>query len=126
MRKRGNMWLRRSVLAGALVVFLAAGVSACGTGRVSGSGTESEQNAADARKAAAEAGNTDQDAGKSGNGSGGELQQDGSGQSGRAVSAPVWSNMKPERSMELSYAKQFSVDYYDGGYDLIQVQDDST
>ncbi len=33
MRKRGNMWLRRSVLAGALVVFLAAGVSACGTGR---------------------------------------------------------------------------------------------
>lgn len=28
--------------------------------------------------------------------------------------------------MELSYAKQFSVDYYDGGYDLIQVQDDST
>lgn len=83
MRKRGNMWLRRSVLAGALVVFLAAGVSACGTGRVSGSGTESEQNAADARKAAAEAGNTDQDAGKSGNGSGGELQQDGSGQSGR-------------------------------------------
>ena len=43
-----------------------------------------------------------------------------------AVSAPVWSNMKPERSMELSYAKQFSVDYYDGGYDLIQVQDDST
>ena len=28
--------------------------------------------------------------------------------------------------MELSYAKQFSVDYYAGGYDLIQVQDDST
>ena len=31
-----------------------------------------------------------------------------------------------DHSMELSYAKQFSVDYYDGGYDLIQVQDDST
>ena len=28
--------------------------------------------------------------------------------------------------MKLSYAKQFSVDYYAGGYDLIQVQDDST
>lgn len=56
-----------------------------------GIGDGTEQNAADARKAAAEAGNTDQDAGKSGNGSGGELQQDGSGQSGNAVSAPVWS-----------------------------------
>ena len=42
------------------------------------------------------------------------------------ASAPVWKEMRPERSMELSYAKQFSVDYYDGGYDLIQVQDDST
>lgn len=42
------------------------------------------------------------------------------------ASAPVWKDMRPERSMELSYAKQFSVDYYDGGYDLIQVQDDST
>ena len=49
------------------------------------------------------------------------------GQSGSAVSAaPVWNDMQPERSMELSYAKQFSVDYYAGGYDLIQVQDDST
>lgn len=42
------------------------------------------------------------------------------------ASAPVWKDMRPERSMELSYAKQFSVDYYNGGYDLIQVQDDST
>jgi len=42
------------------------------------------------------------------------------------ASAPVWEDMRPERSMKLSYAKQFSVDYYDGGYDLIQVQDDST
>lgn len=42
------------------------------------------------------------------------------------ASAPVWEDMRPERSMKLSYAKQFSVDYYDGGYDLIQLQDDST
>lgn len=42
------------------------------------------------------------------------------------ASAPVWEDMRSERSMKLSYAKQFSVDYYDGGYDLIQVQDDST
>ena len=62
-----------------------------------------------------------------GTGACGGKAETGTGQSGSAVSAaPVWNDMQPERSMELSYAKQFSVDYYAGGYDLIQVQDDST
>ena len=32
--------------------------------------------------------------------------------------------MQPESSMELLYATQFSVDSYEGGYELIQIQDD--
>lgn len=32
---------------------------------------------------------------------------------------------KPERSMELKYAKNFSVDYYSGGYALISISDSS-
>ncbi len=38
----------------------------------------------------------------------------------------VWSEMKPVRSMKLSYANQFSIDYYDGGCALVRVQDDNT
>ena len=41
-----------------------------------------------------------------------------------ALTAPVWSEMQPESSMELLYATQFSVDSYEGGYELIQIQDD--
>ena len=121
MRNGGNIWLRRRAVAGAGAVLLAAalGISACG-----GKAASEQQNAETVQKtgtgqaevlaqsAEAGAGASDQSA----NGSGSGLQQ----------AAPVWSDMKPERSMELSYAQQFSVDYYDGGYDLIQVQDDST
>lgn len=89
MRKNRNRWLRRRVLAGALAVLMAVGISACGGNMADNSGGESSQAGSD------------------------------------ALTAPVWNNMKPERSMELSYAKQFSVDYYTGGYDLIQVKDDS-
>lgn len=119
MRKCGNKCLYRRVLAGALSVLLAVGTGACG-GKA-----ESCTGQAEVLTQGAEAGTGS--AAQSANGSDIELQQAGSGQSGSAVSAaPVWNDMQPERSMELSYAKQFSVDYYAGGYDLIQVQDDST
>lgn len=40
----------------------------------------------------------------------------------RADSLSVsWNDMEPVRSMELSYATQFGVDYYDGGYKLISI-----
>lgn len=119
MRKCGNKCLYRRVLAGALSVLLVVGTGACGGKAETGTGQ------AEVLTQGAEAGTGS--AAQSANGSDIELQQAGSGQSGSAVSAaPVWNDMQPERSMELSYAKQFSVDYYAGGYDLIQVQDDST
>lgn len=34
-----------------------------------------------------------------------------------------WNNRKPVRSMDLLYASQFSVDYYDGGYAMISIKD---
>lgn len=34
-----------------------------------------------------------------------------------------WPSMTPDHSMELSYAEQFEVDYYDGGYALVTVGD---
>ena len=34
-----------------------------------------------------------------------------------------WDNLKIENSMGLSYATQFSVDYYTGGYKLISICD---
>lgn len=35
--------------------------------------------------------------------------------------APEWKDMQPTGQMELSYATQFSVDYYEGGYALITI-----
>ena len=40
-----------------------------------------------------------------------------------ASASDAWDNLKIEKSMELSYATQFSVDYYTGGYKLISVSD---
>lgn len=37
--------------------------------------------------------------------------------------APEWAAMKIDRSMELNYAEQFSVDYYQGGYALLTITD---
>lgn len=37
--------------------------------------------------------------------------------------AADWDSMKPVHSMELSYATQFSVDYYDGGCTMISIKD---
>lgn len=37
---------------------------------------------------------------------------------------PDFSSMKVERSMELLYAEQFSVDYYEGGYALVTIKED--
>lgn len=51
---------------------------------------------------------------------GNPVSEDSSGQN-EIVS---WSDMQPERQMELSYATGFSVDYYGGGYDLITITDE--
>lgn len=107
MRNCGNIRLRRRAVTGVLTVMLAVGISACG-----GAAVSDRQSMETAQSTEAGAGAS----GQSANGAGSGLQQ----------AALDWNNMQPERSMELSYAKQFSVDYYDGGYDLIQVQDDST
>lgn len=37
--------------------------------------------------------------------------------------APDWNSLKLEKSMELLYAENFSVDYYEGGYKLLQTMD---
>ena len=34
-----------------------------------------------------------------------------------------WKNMKPAGSMELLYAENFSVDYYEGGFKLLETMD---
>ena len=107
MRNCGNIRLRRRAVTGVLTVMLAVGISACG-----GAAVSDRQSMETAQSTEAGAGAS----GQSANGAGSGLQQ----------AAPDWNDMQPERSMELSYAKQFSVDYYAGGYDLIQVQDDST
>ena len=107
MRNCGNIRLRRRAVTGVLTVMLVVGISACG-----GAAVSDRQSMETAQSTEAGAGAS----GQSANGAGSGLQQ----------AALDWNNMQPERSMELSYAKQFSVDYYAGGYDLIQVQDDST
>ncbi len=40
-------------------------------------------------------------------------------------SAAAWSGMEPVGSMDLSYARQFSVDRYEGGFRLISIEDGS-
>lgn len=40
-----------------------------------------------------------------------------------ADTAPDFGSMEAERSMELLYAEQFSVDYYEGGYALITIKE---
>lgn len=39
-----------------------------------------------------------------------------------AEHAPVWADMKPDRSMELVYADQFSVDYYGDTCELVTIE----
>lgn len=38
-------------------------------------------------------------------------------------SSAAWSDMKSVRRMDLAYAEQFSVDYFDGGYAMISIRD---
>ena len=47
------------------------------------------------------------------------------GTSGPEV-APQWGDLSPTHSLELLYADQFSVDYYDGGYAWISIADGNT
>ena len=42
---------------------------------------------------------------------------------GAADTVPDFGSMEAERSMELLYAEQFSVDYYEGGYALIMIKE---
>jgi len=39
------------------------------------------------------------------------------------IQSADWNTLKPERSLELEYADQFSVDYYKNGYALIEIAD---
>ena len=41
----------------------------------------------------------------------------------QGAEAPDWGSMSVQESMELLYAEQFSVDYYEGGYALITIVD---
>ncbi|MDO5784177.1 MAG: ABC transporter substrate-binding protein [Eubacteriales bacterium] len=47
----------------------------------------------------------------------------GCSSSAESESTGGWADMTPTGSMELQYANQFSVDYYDGGYSLITIGD---
>lgn len=48
------------------------------------------------------------------------------GQAERSAPAPQWDSMAVQGSMDLKYAEQFSVDYYEGGYALISIKDSGT
>ena len=50
-----------------------------------------------------------------------EAAEGGAGQA--ADSAPAWEELALEGSLELQYADQFAVDFYEGGYALISVAD---
>ena len=39
------------------------------------------------------------------------------------IEAVDWKDMKPVGSMELLYAENFSVDYYEGGFKLLETMD---
>ena len=47
----------------------------------------------------------------------------GCGTADSTQKAGVWADMQPTGHMDLQYATQFQVDYYDGGYALITIQD---
>lgn len=90
---------RRMIITAAIYLGLAAMAAGCsppGKGSWSSSGTAEEE----ARYASAPAADTFQSA-----------------------PAADWNDMKSGRSMELAYAEQFSVDYYDGGYSVISIRD---
>lgn len=47
----------------------------------------------------------------------------GCGAENNTQKAGAWADMQPTGHMDLQYATQFQVDYYDGGYALITIQD---
>lgn len=49
--------------------------------------------------------------------------EDGGENSAAETDAPVWSSLEKTESLELLYADQFSVDYYEGGYALITIEE---
>lgn len=42
------------------------------------------------------------------------------------VEGPRWEDLEYDRSLELQYAQQFSVDYYQDGYSLVEIQEVGT
>lgn len=127
MRRQGKKQLCSRRMIAIMAILLATGVTACGRAADSGRETAKpgvqQEVKADPEK---ESSVQNADSGSNAEVSDGTTKQSGTGQKGFTGSTPVWSDMKPEGSMELSYAKQFSVDYYEGGYDLIRVQDDNS
>ena len=92
---RGKSFLRPAVLGAGLAALLAFG---------SGCGQKSEA------------------AGSSPVSEAGKAAETEAGREETAVSDAVeWSDMTVSGSMDLTYAEQFSVDYYDGGYALIAI-----
>ena len=48
------------------------------------------------------------------------------GDSSVGVEGPSWEDLEYDRSLELQYAQQFSVDYYQGGYALVEIREGGT
>ena len=48
------------------------------------------------------------------------------GDSSVGVEGPSWEDLEYDRSLELQYAQQFSVDYYEGGYALVKIRETGT
>ena len=72
-----------------------------------------------------EAGQSLEDAGSSGTDSGvstGEKDAQSASDQSSQENALIWADMKPDRSMELVYADQFSVDYYGEACELVTIE----
>ena len=123
MKNREELKRMRKLLAVGVLMVCLAGMSGCAGaagGGVSASGSESDSASgvvtSEPASASAEVSGTE----FSGLENSGESASDAASK----TAAPVWSEMQPEGSMELLYATQFTVDVYEGGYELIQIQDD--
>ena len=91
-----------------VLLCLCLGLSACAGGSGERTGTEAsgEAVAGEAVSGGAGADTSGEAAGSPGSGE-----------------APRWGDLSPTHSLELLYADQFSVDYYDGGYAWISIED---
>lgn len=123
MKNREELKRMRKLLAVGVLMVCLAGMSGCAGaagGGVSASGSESDSASgvvtSEPASASVEVSGTE----FSGLENSGESASDAASK----TAAPVWSEMQPEGSMKLLYATQFTVDVYEGGYELIQIQGD--